>query len=149
MHGKPRTVRQLLTTFHLVFVAIDPAKRQNALLVPTAGRILQTFFGADCRVAWLSGGDLSSTKRLLGHWAEDILTFIDPDQEAIQGFGLTRLPAFVHLGADGTIVGASEGWHPQQWDSIAANLARVMHWGAPVVPGPYDPAEFEGTAVFT
>ncbi len=63
-----------------------------------------------------------------------IVTFLDPDGEAITGLGLTRLPALVHLAADGAVAGASEGWKPDEWQRIVDQLAKVMHWTSPVVP---------------
>ncbi len=50
IQGKSRTVEQLLTTFHLLLVAIDPFTNQSAWILETAGRILQTFEQADCRI---------------------------------------------------------------------------------------------------
>lgn len=145
--GPARTVRQWLTTFHLVFVAVDPFARQSAWIVPTAARILSTFDQADCRVAWLATGGPDDCRRLLGRWASEILTFIDPDREAVNAFGITRLPALVHLGIDGTIVGACEGWDPLKWREITTRLAKMMAWLPPTIPLPADPGPFEGAPV--
>ena len=51
--GEPRTLREWVTTFHLVVVAIDPYTDQSAWILDTADRILTNFREADCRVAWL------------------------------------------------------------------------------------------------
>ncbi|HUP71015.1 MAG TPA: hypothetical protein VM142_14560 [Acidimicrobiales bacterium] len=147
VNGPARSVRQWLTTFHLVFVAVDPFARQSRWIVPTAARILSNFDQADCRVAWLVTGTPDECRVLLGEWADKILTFSDPDLTAVKGFGLERLPALVHLGIDGTVVGASEGWEPLAWRQIMANLARTMAWLPPNIPGPGDPGPFAGAPV--
>ena len=56
INGKPRTVKELLLMFHLVFVALDPFTYESAWILPTAARILTVFDQADCRVAWLVAG---------------------------------------------------------------------------------------------
>jgi len=146
IRGKPRTVRELLTTFHLVFVALDPFTNESAWILPTAARILTVFDQADCRVAWLVAGATPEECRMfLGPWAEQMLTFADPDREAVKAFGLERLPALVHLGIDGTIVGAAEGWKPAEWRAVTDRLAKMMSWRAPAIPSPRDPAPFVGT----
>ena len=81
----------------------------------------------------------------LGPWAEQMLTFADPDREAVKAFGLERLPALVHLGIDGTIAGAAEGWRPAEWRAVTDRLAKMMSWRAPAIPSPRDPAPFAGT----
>jgi hypothetical protein len=132
--------------FHLVFVALDPFTNESAWILPTAARILTVFDQADCRVAWLVAGATPEECRLfLGPWADQILTFADPDREAVKAFGLERLPALVHLGIDGTIVGAAEGWDPAAWRAVTERLAKAMSWRAPAIPATRDPAPFPGT----
>ena len=88
INGKPRSVRELLLMFHLVFVALDPFTNESAWILPTAARILTVFDQADCRVAWLVAGATPEECRLfLGPWADQILTFADPDREAVKAFG--------------------------------------------------------------
>lgn len=145
LKSESRTVRQWLTNFHLVFVALDPRAKESAWILPTAARILSTFDQADCRVAFLVTAHPDAARRFLGKWADQILTFTDPDREAVRGFGLQRLPALVHLGTSGSIVGSAEGWDPPQWRRVTANLARLMSWTAPLVPTARDPGPFEGS----
>ena len=146
INGKPRSVRELLLMFHLVLVALDPFTNESAWILPTAARILTVFDQADCRVAWLVAGATPEECRMfLGPWAEQMLTFADPDREAVKAFGLERLPALVHLGIDGTIVGAAEGWNPAEWRAVTDRLAKMMSWRAPAIPSPRDPAPFAGT----
>jgi len=145
--GKARSVREWLTTFHLVLVALDPFNPRSQWIVPTATRILADYDDADCRVAWLVGGDAVDAKRLLGRKADDILTFCDPELTAVRGFGLTTLPAIVHLGMDCQVVNASEGWDPPAWRILTQELSRVVGWTRPVVPGPKDPGAFAGAPV--
>jgi hypothetical protein len=145
LNGKSRTVAQLLTTFHLLLVVLDPFTNESAWILPTAIRILTTFEQADVRVALLLACDADECREFLGPWADEVLTFADPDRSAIKGFGFERLPAFVHVAMDGTVVNAAEGWNPRQWRTVADHLAKVTSWLAPLVPGPKDPGPFDGT----
>lgn len=145
INGEPRTLRQWLTMFHLVFVAVDPFTPESAWILPTAARILLDFQEADCRVAWLVTGAPEECRAFLGPMAVELLTFSDPDRAAVKGFGLERLPALVHLGIDGTIEGSVEGWDPPAWRAVTNNLAKMMSWLPPMVPAPGDPGPYEGT----
>ena len=145
--GRPRTVRQLLTTFHLAFVALDPYTPESSWILPTAVRVLQTFAEADVRVALLVTADTDDTVSWLGPHAKEFLVFVDPTRAAVKGFGITRLPAFVHLGMDGTIGAAAEGWAPSEWASVTDRLARITGWKGPMLPAPKDPGAFAGTLV--
>jgi hypothetical protein len=145
INGKPRTLREWLTTFHLAFVALDPFTNESAWILPTAVRILTNFEQADVRVALLLACDAEECREFLGPWADELLTFADPDRAAIKGFGFERLPAFVHVAMDGTVVNAAEGWNPVEWRRVSEHLARVTSWLAPVVPGSKDPGPFAGT----
>lgn len=146
INGRPRPVVAWLTIFHLVFVALDPFSERSAWLVETSGRILTNYDQADCRVAFLVGGTAGEAREFLGHWATDILTFADPDLTAIHGFGLQTLPAIVHLAGDGSIVNAVEGWDPPAWRALSERLSEIVDWRGPLIPGPRDPAPFDGEA---
>jgi hypothetical protein len=142
--GKPRTLRELLTTFHLLVVAVDPASVRSRWIVPTAARVLFEYEQADCRVAWLVAGDAADARKLLGRWASEITTFADPELKAINGFGLQTLPAIVHVSQDLTVVNAVEGWDPPAWRDLTKELSRRMSWSRPHIPAPGDPGPFEG-----
>jgi hypothetical protein len=145
INGEPHTLREWLTTFHLVVVVLDPYTYESAWLIDTAGRILRVFEEADCRVAWLCTCPADDARKFLGPWAEEILTFADPDRAFVKAVELERLPALVHIAQDGTVAGAAEGWDPAEWRAAADNLARVMSWRAPLIPAPGDPVAFPGT----
>ena len=142
--GRSHTVREWVTTFHLLLVAVDPANVRSRWIVPTAARVLAEYEGADCRVAWLVAGDAGDARRFLGRWATDILTFTDPDLVAVRGFGLATLPAIVHLGQDLTVVNAVEGWDPMAWRALTTTLSRKMSWSRPHIPVAADPGPFAG-----
>lgn len=145
LEGKPRTVRQLLTTFHLFFAALDPFEAPSTWILPTAVRVLRNFEQADVRVAVLVTSGPSEARRWLGPHADQLLVFTDPDRTVVKAFGLEYLPAIVHVGMDGTVFGVAEGWHPREWQKVTENLARITAWKGPTIPGPKDPAPFEGT----
>jgi hypothetical protein len=142
--GKSRTVREWVTTFHLLFVAVDPNNPRSRWIVPTAARVLTEYEDADCRVAWLVAGEAKEARKFLGRWATDILTFVDPELTAVKGFGLETLPAIVHLRQDLTVVNAIEGWEPMAWRALTVELSRQMRWSRPLLPGPEDPGPFAG-----
>jgi hypothetical protein len=144
---EPHTVREWLTTFHLVLVALDPFEEASAWLVDTAVRILTDYDEADCRVAFLVAGTDDEARQFLGRWASEVLTFADPDLVAVKGLGLTSLPAWVHLAMDGTVMSSCEGWDPPCWREAAEQLSRVVAWSVPVIPLPTDPAPFPGAPV--
>ncbi|MDP8993278.1 MAG: hypothetical protein M3N31_09565 [Actinomycetota bacterium] len=143
--GPDLTLTQWLTTFDLVFVALDPSAAPSRWILPTAERVLTNFYEADCRVAWLVAGTAEDAAGLLGDRAERMLVFPDPERAAISAFGLERLPALVHVGTDGSVVGAAEGWDPAEWRAVLNRLAKDMAWIPPVVPEPGDPGPFEGS----
>jgi hypothetical protein len=145
LNGKARTVGQLLTTFHLLFVALDPFTIESSWILESAARILQTFEQADCRTAWLVTATPDECRMFLGPWATEILTFADPDRAAVKEFGLERLPAIVHLGMHGKVYAAAEGWHPSEWRMVTDELAKIVRWRAPDFPGPKDPGPFDGS----
>jgi hypothetical protein len=145
IQGKSRTVEQMLTTFHLLFVVLDPFTNQSAWILPSAARILQTFEQADVRIAWLMAATPDECRQFLGPWARDIMTFADPDRVAIKDLGLERLPALVHLGMQGKVVAAAEGWHPAEWKAVTDQLAKTLSWQGPNFPTAKDPGPFEGS----
>lgn len=145
LNGPPRSVGAWLTTFHLVFVALDPFTYESAWLLPTASRVLTGFQEADCRTAWLVAGTPDECRQFLGPLSSAILTFADPDRTAIKAFGLERLPALVHVGTDGSVMGAAEGWDPTAWRDLAASLARMMAWTPPAIPVAGDPGPYPGS----
>jgi hypothetical protein len=63
---------------------------------------------------------------------------------AVKAVGLQTLPAAVHLGMDGKVVNAVEGWDPPGWRKLTVELSRIVDWTHPVIPGPRDPAPFAG-----
>jgi hypothetical protein len=144
INGRARTVRQWLVTFHLLFVAVDPDNDRSSWIVPTAARVLTGYEQADCRVAWLVAGTAADARRFLGRWASDVLTFADPDLAVVRAFGLGSLPAIVHVGMDGSVVNAVDGWDPAEWRRLTAELSRIVGWSRPVIPLPSDPGPFAG-----
>lgn len=145
INGEGRSLAQWLTTFHLVLVVLDPFTNESAWLLPTAARILTHYEQADCRVAWLVAGTPDECRQFLGPWARRLLTFADPDREAIKALGLEELPAIVHLGLDGSVINAAEGWRPYEWRAVTETLSEMMQWSRPVIPTPDDPAPFAGS----
>ena len=143
--GEARTIEEWLTTFQLLTVVLDPYTHESAWLLGTAGRFLDAFRGADCRVAWTVTADERDTKRFLGPWADQFLTFADPDRELVAGLGLERLPALAYIRQDLAVIGQAEGWDPAAWEHIGALCAKVNSWSFPKLPQAGDPGPFEGS----
>mgnify|MGYP001811751459 CR=1 FL=1 len=143
--GEPRPIEEWVITFHLVVVALDPYTYESSWLIETAGRILTGFRGADCRVAWLVTADEDQTRDYLGPWGDELLAFADPDRTAVEALGLQTLPAIVHVDQGLNIVGAAEGWQPEQWRTVASGLADAMSWSQPLIPAEGDPTPYVGT----
>lgn len=140
-----RSLEDWLTTFHLAAVVLDPYTNESAWIIDTAGRILEHFRGADCRIAWIVCGDEDDARQFLGPWADKILTFADPERAFVKGVGLEHLPAFVHVNQDGSIAGLAEGWDPMAWREVAVALGKRMSWSHPLIPAAGDPVAYSGS----
>jgi hypothetical protein len=145
IQGKARPLSQFLTVFHLVLVVLDPFTNESAWIIETAGRILTEFIQSDCTVGWLVTGSPEECKAFLGPWAERFTTFSDPERTVVKSLGLESLPAIVHVGMDATVEAAAEGWHPREWAAVTDGVAHVVSWTGPYLPGPKDPAPYDGT----
>jgi len=133
-----------LTTFHLAVAVLDPFEYESAWLLETAGRILTTFTGADVRVGFVVTATPEQAKEFVGPWADRLFVLCDPEKAFVKSLGLTQLPALVHVGIDGSLLGSAEGWDPLAWRDVADNLARIMYWKAPDIPADGDPRPYAG-----
>ena len=144
--GTSRTVGQLLTTFHLLLIVLDPYTNESSWILPTAARVIKTFEQADCRVAILITADTpGDARQFLGPMVDEVQTFTDAKREVVAALGLERLPALVHLNMAGEVQNAAQGWHPLEWRRVCDELAKVMSWSSPAIPTAKDPGPFEGS----
>lgn len=135
-----------LVQYQLLLVVLDPFTNESAWILKTAGRILENFDQADCRVGFvLAGADADETKQYLGPWVRRVLAFPDPNRTITKAFSFERVPAIVHIGSDGAIVNSCEDWNPDGWQVVTDELARMMRWTGPVLPAPNDPGAYRGT----
>ena len=147
VRGEPRQLSQLLTTFPMAAVLVDPYTHESSWLLDTAYRVLTVFQGADARVAFIATGtDAAGAARFMGSMAEEILTLADPDRTLVRSMGLETLPAFVAIRQDGSVIGTAQGWDPEAWRTAAADLADMTQWSRPEIPSISDPAPYAGTA---
>ena len=145
--GAPRALSQLLTTFPLAAVVVDPYTHESSWILDTACRILNVFCEADVRVAFLvAGADVEGAARFIGPLAEQILTLADPHRSIARSMGLEHLPAIIAIRQDGSVIGTAEGWDPESWRTTAADLADMTAWSRPEIPVIGDPAPYAGTA---
>jgi hypothetical protein len=143
--ARPLPLRGWLTTFHLVAAVLDPFTSESAWLLPTVARVFRVYDQADCRVAIVVTCSPEEATQFLGPYAKEFLTFADPDRKTVDGFGLTTLPALVHVRQDLSIAGISEGWDPEGWRAITHTLSQAMSWTHPIIPAPTDPRPFPGS----
>lgn len=143
--AKSRPLEDWLTTFPLAPVVLDPYTNESAWILHTARRILVTYSGAGCRTCWVVTCGADDARRFLGPYAEELLTFADPDRTVVTALGLQRLPAFMLVNQDGSVAASAEGWDPSQWRSVAQALSDATEWQRPVIGGGNDPAPFPGT----
>jgi hypothetical protein len=143
--GEPRTVDEWVTLFVLGIVVLDPFTYESAWLLKEAGRILTSFTAADVRVGWLATANADEAREFLGPWAEQLLTFVDPNREVVKALGLETLPAFVVINMANKIEAVAEGWDPPAWRTAVHQLAAILEWSSPVIPGPGAPRPYPGS----
>jgi hypothetical protein len=143
--GVTRTLDDWSTMFHLCLVIL-PGRPEASAWVPVARRIFRTFRDADCHTAYCVTGTEQVARRVVGTAAEEDLVFVDPDRALVASLGLERLPAFVHLRQDTTLVAAAEGWDAREWQRVAREVGKAMAWTVPEVAGPGDPRAIPGWA---
>jgi hypothetical protein len=141
--GVTRTLDDWSTMFHLCLVVL-PDRPEASAWVPVARRVFRTFADADCHAAYCVTGTENIARRILGDAEQEAVVFVDPDRSFVRSLGLERLPAFVHLRQDTTLVAAAEGWDPREWQRVAREVGKAMAWTVPEVAGPSDPAPTPG-----
>ena len=145
VQGEARSIDDWVTTFHLALVVLDPFTYESSWIIKTAARIMDHFEAADVRLAWLVTGTPEQAEEFLGPYAEQFLTFTDPDRSIVSALGLEQLPAFVHLDHSVQVVGSAEGWQPADWHAVAEGLTDYMSWQVPHIPAEGDPTAYSGT----
>lgn len=141
--GMTRTLDDWSTMFHLCLVIL-PDRPEASVFVPIAERIFATLGDSDVKTAYVVTGPASVAARLLEDTERSELAFVDPDKALVASLGLERLPAFVHLAQDTSVLSSTEGWDPDEWTRVAKEVAAAMAWTAPEVSRPGDPPPFEG-----
>jgi len=147
--GEPRRIDDWVTLFPLALVVLDPYTYESAWLLEEAGRILTSFTAADVRVGWLVTATKDEAREFLGPWGEQLLTFADPDREAVKALGLGTLPAFVVVDMASKVPCVAEGWDPVEWRAAVGHLATILDWSKPAIPGAGAPGPYPGTPALT
>jgi hypothetical protein len=147
LKGSGRPISEWTTTFHLAIVAIDPFTIESSWILATAERILSRYAEADVRCAFLATATADEARRFLGPLAERFLVFTDPARVAVKALGCETLPAFVHVNQHHQVEERAEGWVPEDWKAVAANLSDRMDWTLPIIPDVGDPSPFAGSPV--
>lgn len=143
--GSARSISEWTTNFHLAIVVLDPYTLESSWVLDPALRILRQYAEADVRVALLVTAPPEGVREYLGPLASEFLVFVDEDRSAVKAFGLTSLPAFVHVNQHHQVEAVAEGWNPAEWAAVATNLSDRMDWSTPQIPADGDPSPFAGT----
>jgi hypothetical protein len=141
--GVTRTLDDWATVFNLALIVL-PDDPDGASFIPVIDRIFATFGDSDVRTIVCVPSTAAITKRILGDRLEKWLVWCDPDKVLVSSLGLERLPAFVHLRQDTSLVSAAQGWSPTEWQRVADEIAKHEHWTSPIVSGRGDPAPTPG-----
>ena len=141
--GVTRTLDDWATVFNLAIVLL-PARPEASAWVPVIDRMYATLGDSDVRTIVCVAANEAITRRIIGDAADRWLTFCDPDQKLATSLGLERLPAFVHLRQDATLVAAAQGWSVTEWQRLADQLAQHSHWTSPRISAPDNPRPTPG-----
>ena len=141
--GVTRTVDDWATVFELAIIVL-PDRPEGSEFVPVIDRIFATFGDSDVRTIVCVPTTAAIARRIIGDAIDRWLVWLDSDRAFVQSLGLERLPAFVHLRQDTTLVAAAQGWSPTDWQRVADEIARQQHWTSPIVTGRGDPAPTPG-----
>jgi len=144
--GVTRTLDDWATVFNLAVVLL-PARPEAAAWVPVIDRIYATLGDSDVRTTVCVAANVAITRRILGDAATRWLTFCDPDSRLATALGLERLPAFVHLRQDTSLVAAAQGWSATDWQRVADEIAQKEHWTSPIIAAPGNPRPTPGWAL--
>ncbi len=144
--GEGYKLRDWLTSYPFLLVAIDPYTSESSWILDTATRIFDHYSPADVRVGWICAADADDSKHFLGPLAEQYLTFSDPEKEICHSLEVTETPSLIHIRSDG-FVQATQGWDPAQWKEITDRLTQILSWSKITLPGRNDPGAFEGISL--
>ena len=144
--GVTRTLDDWATVFNLAIVVL-PDRPEGARFLGVVERIFATFGDSDVRTIVCVPSTPAITKRVLGPLVDQWLVWCDPDRAFVESLGLERLPAFVHLRQDTTLVNAAQGWSPTEWQRVADEIAKHEHWTSPIVSRAGDPSPTPGWPV--
>ncbi len=146
LRGEGYALRDWLTSYPMLLVAIDPYTHESSWILETAGRLLDHYAPADVRVGWVATTSEEGCRQFLGEWADRYLVFPDPDRDVVSAFGVERMPALVYVRGDGWTE-VVDGWEPTDWRNLAVQLSKQLQWTRPIIPRPGDPTPYRGTPV--
>lgn len=138
LDGTTRTVDDWATVFNLAIVIL-PGRPEADAWVPVIDRMYATLGDSDARAVVCVEGTAGMARAILGDAADRCLVLCDPDGGLARSLGVERLPAFVRLRQDTSLVAVAEGWDPAEWQAVADGIARQAHWSSPRVAGPGSP----------
>ena len=102
-------------------------------------RVLTHFKGTGCRPCWIITCPADDAKTYLGPYADEFLTFADPDRHGEEP-RCVEAPALLLVRQDGEVIAKAEGWNADEWRAVTESIAEFTHWSRPPMPADGDPA---------
>src|SRR3954449_1093133 len=118
LQGVARSLDDWATIFNLAIIML-PARTEASAWNVVISRIYATLGDSDVRTTIWVPSTVAITRRILGDLADRYLVFCDADGALATSPLIARIPAFVHLRQDTSLVGAAQGWSPTEWQKIA------------------------------
>lgn len=142
--GTVESIDDLTTLFDLVLLVVDA---NNAT---TTSRALQVYanldrvmgdadVNLDLVVVAASGSD---AVQVAGEFSARGRVFEDPDGSVADRLGVHSAPTLLWITPASEERARLEGWQPDQWRPVIADLAAKLAWTRPLIPAPKDPAPF-------
>ena len=144
--GESYKLRDWLTSYPFLLVAIDPYTVQSSWILDTASEIFDHFTPADVRVGWICSADSDGCSEFLGPLADRYLTIADPDHKTTKALGVEALPSLIHIRSDGYLQRA-DGWDPTAWKKICDWVAKIAAWNEMSLRKPNMPGSYAGTPI--
>ena len=122
--GATRTLDDWTTVFNLALVMLPDRPEARAFL-PVIERIFATFGDSDVRTVVCVPSTAAITPPDPRRRRRPVARVRGSRRpRSPKSLGLERLPAFVHLRQDTTLVAAAQGWSPTEWQRVADEVAK-------------------------
>lgn len=142
--GTAKTIDDHTTLFDLVLLVVDANNPHlTSRILDVYARIDRVLGDADVNLdIVVVGASGARATEIAGEFAARGRPFEDPDGKVALQLGVTQAPTLLWINPACEVQARTEGWVPDQWRPIVADLARHLAWTRPLVPDRGDPAPF-------